>query len=64
MNVWSEEAEMQVVPSEHCERLRIEAVLANMRMFAAQLDAVAGLPRQARGSRLCAHCSARYLHIS
>jgi hypothetical protein len=24
-------------------------------MFAAQLDAVAGLPWQARGSRLCAH---------
>jgi hypothetical protein len=64
MNVWSEEAEMQVVPSEHCERLRTEAVLANMRMFAAQLDAVAGLPQQARGSWLRAHCSARYLHIS
>jgi hypothetical protein len=38
---------MQVIPSEHCERLRREAVLANVRMFAAQLDAVAG-----RGSRL------------
>lgn len=24
-------------------------------MLATQLDAIAGLPRQARGSRLCAH---------
>jgi hypothetical protein len=35
--------------------VRREAVLADVRMFAAQLDAVAGLPRQARGSRLRAH---------
>jgi hypothetical protein len=55
MNVRSEEAEIQVVPSEHCEWLRREVVLADVRMFAAQLDAVAGLPRQARGIRLRAH---------
>jgi hypothetical protein len=46
---------MQVIPSEHCGRLRREVMLANVQMFAAQLDTIASLPQQARKSWLHAH---------